>query len=281
MRRPAARATKPAERPTAERPTAQRRPGGERRPEPRRPGAGPTVRASREPRASTGTFRRRRLIAALVVVGILVGIGFGVRALLYSGLADVQTVQITGLSTIKAADVQKVADVTTGAPLVDVDTAAIAARVAALPAVATVSVGRSWPHTVTVAVTERVPVASVAIPRGVALVDAGGVVYPGTPPDGLPRLNFGAVGPDDPATRAAVAALTALPAAVRKQVQTVDVTVAGGAPGQVTFGLTDDRQVLWGTAERPADKAAVIVPLLTQPGHVFDVTSPDLPTLRR
>lgn len=265
--------TRPAARPTE--PVRPSEPVGPR-PQRRRPSP-----AARTPRPSTGTYRRRRLIAGLVVVGMLVGIGFGVRALLYSGLADVQDVQITGLATITSADVRRAAAVTTGGPLADVDTAAIAARVAALPSVATVSVGRSWPHTVTVAVVERVPVASVATPKGVALVDAGGVVYPGTPGPGLPRLTFGAVGPDDPATRAAVTALATLPEAVRKQVQTVSVAVTAGAPGQVTFGLTDDRQVLWGTVERAADKAAVIVPLLTEPGHVFDVTSPDLPTIRR
>lgn len=240
-----------------------------------------TVDRPTAPRRSTGTYRRRRLVAAVVVLGVLVGIGFGVRALLHSGLADVRDVQVAGLVTITAADVLSAAAVTTGGPLVDVDTAAVAARVAALPAVATASVGRSWPHTVTVAVTERVPVASVSTPTGVALVDSGGVVYPGTPAPGLPRLNFGAAGPDDPATRAAVAGLAALPDAVRKQVQTVDVTVTGGAPGQVTFGLAGNRQVLWGSDERTADKAAAVVALLTQPGRVFDVTSPDLPTIRR
>jgi cell division protein FtsQ len=231
--------------------------------------------------AAKGTYRRRRLIATLLVLGVIVGIGFGVRALLQSGLADVASVQVTGATTIKAADVRKAAAVTLGGPLVDVDVAGIAARVAALPAVASASVSRAWPHTVAVVVTERVPVASVATQKGVALVDSGGVAYPGTPPPGLPRLTFGSVGPADPATRAAVAALAALPAAVRAQVQTVDATVAQGAPGQVTFGLTDDRQVVWGSAERAADKAAVIVALLTQPGHVFDVSSPDLPTIRR
>ena len=35
------------------------------------------------------------------------------------------------------------------------------------------------------------------------------------------------------------------------------------------------------TEDRAAEKAAVLVPLLTQPGRVFDVTSPDLPTIRR
>jgi cell division protein FtsQ len=116
----------------------------------------------------------------------------------------------------------------------------------------------------------------------VQLVDAAGVVYPGTPPPGLPRLVFGAVGPDDPSTHSALAALATLPPPIRSQVLTIDATVAGsGVPGQVTFGLTDNRQVVWGTEDRAAEKAAVLVPLLTQPGRVFDVTSPDLPTIRR
>ena len=51
--------------------------------------------------------------------------------------------------------------------------------------------------------------------------------------------------------------------------------------GRSRSGLTGDRKVVWGTDDRAADKAAVLVPLLTQPGHVFDVTSPDLPTIRR
>ena len=275
MTRPTPRGTRPAERPAAERP-----PGGERRPEQRRPVDGPTVRARGGSRPLPGTYRRRRIIAVLFTAGILLAAVLGARAVLHSGLLDVRSVEITGLSAVRQADVQNAAGVTTGTPLADVDTAAIAVRVAALPAVASASVGRSWPHTVTIAVTERVPVASVATPRGPALVDAGGAVYSGPAVPGLPRLTFGAVGPDDPATRAATAALTALPASVRTQVQTVDATVDGAAPGQVTFGLAGDRQVRWGSVDRAADKAAVLVPLLTRPGHVYDVTSPDLPTIR-
>ena len=184
--------------------------------------------------------------------------------------------------TLPESDVVGAAAVPIGAPLASIDTGDIADRVAKLPAVALATVKRSWPHTVTVIVNERVPVASAGTPTGVGLVDAGGVVYPGTPPPGLPRLVFGAVGPDDPTTRSALAALATLPPSIRSQVITVDATVAGsGVPGEVTFGLTENRQIVWGSDERAAEKAAVLVPLLTQPGRVFDVTSPDLPTIRR
>jgi cell division protein FtsQ len=37
---------------------------------------------------------------------------------------------------------------------------------------------------------------------------------------------------------------------------------------------------VWGSVERSERKAAVILPLLTQPGQQFDVASPDLPTVR-
>ena len=43
--------------------------------------------------------------------------------------------------------------------------------------------------------------------------------------------------------------------------------------------LVDDREVRWGTVDRAAEKARVLVPLLTQQGRVYDVSSPDLPTV--
>jgi cell division protein FtsQ len=236
---------------------------------------------ARPVRQAPEIYRRRRVAGAVVAVLLLAALGLIVRVVLYdSRLFDVQGVHVEGLSTLPESDVVGAAAVPIGAPLASIDTGDIADRVAKLPAVALATVKRSWPHTVTVIVNERVPVASAGTPTG--LVDAGGVVYPGTPPPGLPRLVFGAVGPDDPTTRSALAALATLPPSVRSQVITVDATVAGsGGPGEVTFGLTENRQIVWGSDERAAEKAAVLVPLLTQPGRVFDVTSPDLPTIRR
>ena len=67
----------------------------------------------------------------------------------------------------------------------------------------------------------------------------------------------------------------ALTEPLRAQVATVAV-----AGTQVTLGLVDDRSVRWGDPERSADKIAVLGPLLGQPGSVYDVSSPDLPTVR-
>ncbi len=238
---------------------------------------------ARSVRPPPEVYRRRRLAAAVVAVLLLGALGLIVRVMLYdSHLFDVQGVQVEGISTLAEADVVAAAAVPIGAPLASIDTSDIATRVAQLPAVSMATVTRSWPHTVTVTVVERVPVATATTSAGVELVDAAGVVYPGAPAPGLPRLVFGAVGPNDPSTRSALAALATLPPPIRSQVLTVDATVAGsGVPGQVTFGLTGNRQVVWGTEDRAAEKAAVLVPLLTQPGRVFDVTSPDLPTIRR
>lgn len=214
---------------------------------------------------------------------LLVGLGLTGRVLLYdAGLADVEGVEVTGTTTIPVDVVTGAAAVTPGSPLASVDTGGIAARVAALPAVASVDVDLSWPHTVSIEVVERVPVAVAQTPQGPMPVDRTGVAYPSAQVPDLPRLAFGAAGPDDPATQAALAVLTALPEHLRALVRTLDVTVAApGVPGQVTLALTEDRQVRWGVAERAADKAAALTALLTRPGRVYDVTSPDLPTVRR
>jgi cell division protein FtsQ len=260
------------------------RPGRGRRAVAERPVARPPREPERPlPRAvSKERYRRRRLAALLAGVVLLVGLGFGARVLLYdAGLFDVELVEVTGTVAVPQADVLAAAAVQPGAPLAALDTEAVARRVAALPAVESVSVGRSWPHTVTVAVTERVPVASVSTSQGPALVDRSGVVYRGVPGPGLPRLTT-TPRSGDPATLAAVAVLTSLPEALRAQVETAGAAVlAPGAPGQVTLGLTDGKEVRWGTPERAEEKAVALAALLTQPGTVYDVTSPDLPTIRR
>jgi cell division protein FtsQ len=231
-------------------------------------------------------IRLRRAMAALIAIVVLLSLlAVGGWALLYkAGLADVEGVEVTGVLPAGVQQVTDTAAVATGVPLASVDTAAVARRVAQLPDVASVEVSRNWPHTVGIAVTERVAVALAQTPQGLTLVDATGVPYHQAPavPPALPRLTFGAVGPDDGSTRAALAVLAALPEQLRGQVLTVDVTAGiNGEDPTVQLGLTEGRRVKWGPADDGARKSAVLVPLLTESGSVYDVASPELPTVQR
>lgn len=237
--------------------------------------------ATRPRPALSPVHRRRRAVAALVVLlTLLGGLASGVRLLVWdSGWFDVEQVRVTGLAAVPEADVLAAAAVVPGGALADVDTRGIAQRVAGVPGVAEVTVGRAWPRTVSVEVVERVPVAVVATAQGDVPVDAEGVVYPAPVPLGLPRLDVRAPGPDDPATRAVLDVLAAVGDPLRAEVVTARATGSGSAP-LVVLGLTEGREARFGTAERAAEKAAVLVVLLTQEGRVYDVSSPDLPTVR-
>ncbi|MBC3191333.1 FtsQ-type POTRA domain-containing protein [Pseudonocardia sp. C8] len=240
------------------------------------------ARSAQRARSRDPRYRRRRAVALLAtVVVVLLGVSAAGWWALGRFGPGVASVEVTGARQIPVSDVEDAAAVEPGTPLAAVDTDGVTARVAAIPGVAAVEVGRSWPDTLTVAVTERTPVALADTPTGPQLVDPAGVAYRAAPPDArVPRLQLPRVAPDDPATLAAVAVLQALPPGVRDQVQTLSLG-AGGTTFEL--GLTDDRRVLWGpwadTAATP-QRAAVLGPLLSREGAVYDVSSPALVTVR-
>ena len=227
---------------------------------------------------------RRRLLVALAVTAVLAGLVGWV--LLGSPLLAVRSVQVDGEDGLPERQVVATAGITAGTPLIRVDTEAAAARVAALPQVASVEVTRGWPNTVVVTLAERVPVAVVTDGGSRQLVDAGGVVFDtitGAAPDGVVPLDVAEPGPDDPATEAALGALTALPRDVREEV----TGVAADTADDVLLTLTDGRSVLWGSADRTDRKAEVLGALLEQiesgaldPADVLDVSTPDSVVLR-
>lgn len=215
----------------------------------------------------------RRWVVVGVVLGLL-GLGY---LLLFTSLLGVRSVEVSGTKQVPADAVRAAAAIEPGTPLARLDTDAVVARVATLPRVFAVAVERSWPSTVEIIVTERSPVAVVSQSDGVHLVDGTGLDYAVVkqPPAGLPELAVDTVSPDDPATRSAVEVLGAIPQQLRAQV----VKVTAATPGNVQLILADGRTVKWGSAENSERKAAVLAALLTQPGKVYDVATPDFPTL--
>lgn len=208
--------------------------------------------------------------AVLVVLGII-------AVAWLSPLLSVRTVEVVGADTIPREDVITQLAVAEGTPLLRVDTAAAARRVAELPRAAEVRVQRVYPSTVRVTVTERVAEVYFDAPDGTHSVDAEGVDFAVEPPPmQTPRLVTATPGTGDPATAAALEVLGALPPELRFQVAEVNAA----SPTDVSLVLLDGRVVVWGGPDRSDRKAAVVIPLLTQPGQTYDVAGPDLPTVR-
>ena len=145
----------------------------------------PRIRERRiEVKREAGRKRLRVLLGAIVA---FVAVGT-VYLAVESPLLDVDHVRITGVQHLDAATVASAASVRPGAPLLRVDTGAVAARVERLPWVASATVSRALPGTLRITVTERVPVAWVRRDDAhVALLAVDGTVIADTdaPPAGL------------------------------------------------------------------------------------------------
>lgn len=218
-------------------------------------------------------YLTRRWVAMLVVLSVL-AVAYLV---MFTSVLGVRSVEVVGVKEIPKEAVIKAADIEEGTPMVRLDAAEAAARVARLPRVFEVRVERSWPSTVEIIITERAPVAVLRAGAQTHLIDGTGLDYAtvAAPPAGLPTLAMSNVGPDDPATKAAVTVLGAIPHQLKTQV----TTVTADTPGDVRLTLGDGRVVKWGNAEDNARKAAVLAALLTRPGTTYDVATPDFPTV--
>lgn len=132
---------------------------------------------ARPPRPTGRGVPRRRLVFLIAVAVLLIGSG-SVWALYGSSWFRVEQVGATGVDVLTPAEVKAAAAAPVGAPLVSVDTDAIAARLRQkLPRIDSVDVVRSWPHGIRLKVTERQPVLLVKKGAKFIEVDRKGVRF--------------------------------------------------------------------------------------------------------
>lgn len=217
-----------------------------------------------------------RLGVALAVLALVAGVAW---VLLVSPLLALEEIEITGAGgEVDAAQVRAAVEPELGTPLLRVDTAAVADRVAALPAVEAAQVARSWPRGVTVSVVPRVPVAAAPVEGGWVLLDDHGVQVVTVPevPAGLPEVTVPLTDSAEtaPALEAVLSVLGALPPDLLAQVAQAGATSAE----QVTLTLADGATVRWGGAEESELKVEVLLVLRQQPAGVYDVSVPRAPT---
>jgi cell division protein FtsQ len=222
-----------------------------------------------------GVVRGLKMLLATVLLVIL---GVGLALVLYFTPAmSARDIVVTGIGTVTREEVLDAARVRQGTPLLQVNTNQVADRVAAIRRVASARVQREYPSALRITIVERVPVAVKDFPDGPHLFDRDGVDFAtAPPPPALPYLDVADPGPADPATKAALQVLTALRPEVAGQVG----KIAAPSVASITLTLGDGRVVIWGTTDRADEKAEKLAALLTQPGRTYDVSSPDLPTVK-
>ena len=235
--------------------------------------AGKPVDQSKTP--ARGLIRGLKLLMWSALVSVVV-VGLGL-VLYFTPIMAARDTVISGLNTVSKEEVEQAAAIVPGTPLLQIDTDAVAERVATIRRVASARVQREYPSTLRITVAERVPVVVKDYPDGSHLFDRDGVDFASAPPPpGLPYLDADNPGPSDDPTKAALQVLLALRPEVSGQVS----RIAAPSVASITLTLVDGREVIWGTTDRTEEKALKLGALLTQPGRTYDVSSPDLPTVK-
>jgi cell division protein FtsQ len=222
---------------------------------------------------------RRRWLAwrhVVVLALVLAVLGTGAYAVWFSSWLDVESVDVSGATSITADEVRARALVEDGTPLARVDLDRAESRVRSLAVVKEVDVSRQWPDTVLIKLVEREAIAVVEIGGRLRGMDDEGVVFRdyNRAPPGLPRVQTD-IGTSAEALKEAAEVISALPESLTLLVDHVLVATVD----EISLFLKDGRQVVWGSADDSETKAKVAIDLLQKvKAQVYDVSVPTQPT---
>ena len=198
----------------------------------------------------SGEQRRRHLLWVGLAVCFALLCGYLATR---SELLDIDRITVTGASRTPAAEILAAAGLQSGEPLIGLDLPGARTRIARLPWVKDVYSTRAWDGRVTFRISERTPVAAVAMPGAWAIVGANGRVLaigpvPIEPAVPVLGLNVASAVPGDwldPTQLGAVGIASSLHEPVRSAVRAVEATPEGyvldlHAPGRVLLGDGDN-----------------------------------------
>ena len=249
----------------------------------------------------------------MIGLGAVGAVAVLITGSLYSPLFHVRHLRVSVNGPISADSVGRLAGLSGGTLMIEVDTGRSARRLDSDPWLGAARVSRSWPGTVSVSVTVRTPIAVVGSSGGWAEVDetgrvladiatpppsmpvlqgvtgipapggwlpgtAGPAADPDAPPIGLADMTALADGSDVPSgPAAALAVLASLPADVRPDV----VSLTTGSPAGLTLVISPPRlaagtvTVGFGDGSELQSKVTALMTLLDQ-ANLGGVTSLDL-----
>lgn len=225
---------------------------------------------------------RRRRLAWIISLTVLVVVAGGSYAAAYSPLFAIEKVTVVGASAVDPAALEQSLQSQLGRPLAAIDTSEVKAALVGFPMVETYSIEARPPHEMVLRIVERTPVGVIASDAGFTLVDAAGVALSTTPdvPAGQPVISAtGGAGSE--AFIAAGLVIRSLPETIRPAVTAVSATTAQ----DVTLTLADSGvTVIWGSSDKSVEKAQVLTAAMTAspPGPVstYDVSTPSAVVVR-
>lgn len=238
-----------------------------------RPASRPSLAEQRERHRRS----RRRALRAFFALLLVALVGTAVWLVYFSSVLDTRTVVVSGTRELTRDQVSQAAAVPLGTPLARQQLDAVARRATSLPQVSAAEVTREWPHTVHVAVTERVPLLAVAQPGGFLVVDKAGMVFAAktTRPPGVVEVAVDAN--NRPLLVELGSVVLALPDDVRDQV----VSISAATRDSITLKTTSGVTIVWGDASQTPLKAQVAVALLASGAKTsIDVSAPHAPAVR-
>ncbi|GGO75455.1 cell division protein FtsQ/DivIB [Nonomuraea cavernae] len=220
-------------------------------------------------------MKARTAFLVLLTAGV---VGSAAWLVFWSPVLGVRSIEIVGNLTVPSDQIERQAGVPKLHPLATVDLDEVESRVMTIRQLATAKIDRVWPGTLKIEVVEREPVAALYVGGKAAVVDGHGVVIEvrDMAPPLLPVLKVERPAAGDPATMAALQVIRGLPGSLAGRVRQVRATSAE----DVSFDLSDGRTVIWGGSDRGEDKARILTTLLRREAGVYDVSSPDVVTLK-
>lgn len=218
--------------------------------------------------------RRKRVKRLLLLLPILLILSGAVYLVYFSEVFAVKTISVQGSKIVSDQTIIDAAMIPLGMPLAKIDSGTIQKNLSEFPSVGSVEVRRVWPSEIVLAISERMPVATMAEGGTWKFVDEFGVMYGESSkvPDGLIPITANSI-----AARAAIAGvIQSLPDSMKRQVLTMSATTKDS----VELRLTSNRTVFWGSYAQTTRKIKVLEVLLTKNARLYDVSAPNFPTTR-
>ena len=217
---------------------------------------------------------KKKNTSFLYVAVLTMLLSLGIVLFARSGAFAINNVMVQGLSLVSEDDILKLSDGIKGQNCLFFDQTALAHKISLHPLVKSVNFQRKLPKTLVIQVTERTPIALVAVPKGILEVDKEGTFLrrlESWPKNDFPVISgitlSDTVGPGqnltNPLLLAALRLLGQAPPELLKQIGELHVNEIQ----QMTLFLTSGVEVRLGKANDWSDKLKALNQLISDPGY--------------